>query len=64
MPKLKYEHVYLTSFSKMRVDLAAHAGICNTLKVHFSVRENILQIGQNGPFDLCVERFMHYKHIA
>ena len=23
MPKLKYEHVYLTSFSKMRVDLAA-----------------------------------------
>ena len=23
LPKLKYEHVYLTSFSKMRVDLAA-----------------------------------------
>ena len=23
IPKLKYEHVYLTSFSKMRVDLAA-----------------------------------------
>lgn len=23
VPKLKYEHVYLTSFSKMRVDLAA-----------------------------------------
>jgi hypothetical protein len=22
-PKLKYEHVYLSSFSKMRVDLAA-----------------------------------------
>ena len=22
-PKLKYEHIYLTSFSKMRVDLAA-----------------------------------------
>ena len=36
--KLKYEYVYLT-FSKMRVDLAAHAGICNTLKVHFSVHE-------------------------
>ena len=23
VPKLKYEHVYLNSFSKMRVDLAA-----------------------------------------
>ena len=23
VPKIKYEHVYLTSFSKMRVDLAA-----------------------------------------
>ena len=23
LPKLKYEHIYLTSFSKMRVDLAA-----------------------------------------
>ena len=23
VPKLKYEHVYLTGFSKMRVDLAA-----------------------------------------
>ena len=26
-PKLKYEHVYLTSFSKMRVDLAAQVHI-------------------------------------
>ncbi len=25
IPKLKYEHVYLTGFSKMRVDLAAQA---------------------------------------
>ena len=23
IPKLKYEHIHLTSFSKMRVDLAA-----------------------------------------
>ena len=23
VPKIKYEHIYLTSFSKMRVDLAA-----------------------------------------
>ena len=23
MPKLKFEHIYLSSFSKMRVDLAA-----------------------------------------
>lgn len=23
LPKLKYEHIHLTSFSKMRVDLAA-----------------------------------------
>ena len=30
--KLKYEHIHLTSFSKMRVDLAAqvqHMGIAN-----------------------------------
>ena len=27
VPKLKYEHVYLTSFSKMRVDLAAQVNI-------------------------------------
>ena len=26
VPKLKYEHINFTSFSKMRVDLAAHAG--------------------------------------
>ena len=26
VPKLKYEHIHLTSFSKMRVDLATHAG--------------------------------------
>ena len=27
VPKLKYEHVYLTSFSKMRVDLAAQVKV-------------------------------------
>ncbi len=26
VPKLKYEHIHLTSFSKMRVDLAAQVG--------------------------------------
>ena len=29
VPKLTYEHIYLTSFSKMRVDLAAQ--VCCTL---------------------------------
>ena len=29
--KLKYEHVYLTSYSKMRVDLAVQVSICNLL---------------------------------
>ena len=28
VPKLKYEHVHLTSFSKMRVDLAAQVCTC------------------------------------
>ncbi len=28
VPKLKYEHVFLTSFSKMRVDLAAQVSQC------------------------------------
>lgn len=28
LPKLKYEHVHLTNFSKMRVDLAAEVS-CN-----------------------------------
>ena len=27
VPKIKYEHVYLTSFSKMRVDLAAQVNL-------------------------------------
>lgn len=38
VPKLKYEHVYLTSYSKMRVDLAVqvsifdvHLNVCMTL---------------------------------
>ena len=28
VPKIKYEHVYLTNFSKMRVDLAAQVSTC------------------------------------
>ena len=28
MPKLKYEHIYLSSFAKMRVDLAAQVCVC------------------------------------
>ena len=28
LPKLKREHIFLTSFSKMRVDLAAQVGSC------------------------------------
>ena len=27
--KIRYEHLYLTSFSKMRVDLAAEVHACN-----------------------------------
>lgn len=27
VPKLKYEYIYLNSFSKMRVDLAAQVGV-------------------------------------
>ena len=27
IPKLKFEHIHLTSFSKMRVDLAAQVGV-------------------------------------
>ena len=27
LPKVKYEHIYLTNFSKMRVDLAAQVRI-------------------------------------
>ena len=27
VPKIKYEHIYLTSFSKMRVDLAAQVSV-------------------------------------
>ena len=33
VPKLKYEHIYLTSFSKMRVDLATQV-ILNLVTVH------------------------------
>ena len=34
IPKLKYEHLKLTSFSKMRVDLAAQVAKQNTSLVH------------------------------
>ena len=33
MPKLKYEHIYLSSFAKMRVDLAAQVCVCNAVHV-------------------------------
>ena len=29
IPKLKYKHIHLNSFSKMRVDLAAQVGIAD-----------------------------------
>ena len=31
VPRLKYEHVHLTSYSQMRVDLAAQGTMGNTL---------------------------------
>ena len=33
VPKLKYEHIHLSSFSKMRVDLAAQ--VCDYYTVYF-----------------------------
>ena len=37
VPKLKYEHVYLTSFSKMRVDLAAEVCAYVHLSTHMYI---------------------------
>ena len=37
VPKLKYEHIHLSSFSKMRVDLAAQVSILN-IKVNMQVQ--------------------------
>ena len=37
MAKLKYEHVYLTSFSKMRVDLAAE--VC--IGMHYGLQQGL-----------------------
>ena len=34
LPKLKYEHISLTSFSKMRVDLAAQVLAYGEINVH------------------------------
>ena len=34
VPKLKYEHVHLTSFSKIRVDLASQVSIYNNMILH------------------------------
>lgn len=42
LPKLKFEHVNLTSFSKMRVDLAAQV---SSLPYIFSIRYHSLYIG-------------------
>lgn len=33
LPKLKREHVHLTSFSRMRVDLAAQVSRCTDVKI-------------------------------
>ena len=53
VPKLKYEHVFLTSFSKMRVDLAAQ--VCHvllhyvTILLHVKCRvSNAMQNIQTG----------------
>ena len=35
LPRLKYEHVHLTSFSKMRVDLAAQVSYMYIVSVHY-----------------------------
>ena len=37
VPKLKYEHIYLTSFSKMRVDLAAQVMYNNYTCIVYSI---------------------------
>ena len=34
VPKLKYEHVYLTPFSRMRVDLAAQVSIYTPFQIY------------------------------
>ena len=39
VPKLKYEHIHLTSFSKMRVDLAAQ--VCKLYFVDGIINLNI-----------------------
>jgi len=36
VPKLKYEHIHLNSFSKMRVDLAAQVSCC-CVQFHYSL---------------------------
>ena len=37
VPKLKYKHVYLTSFSKMQVDLAAQVNVLLVFYNNFDV---------------------------
>ena len=37
VPKLKYEHIHLTTFSKMRVDLAAQVIIYGLFYIHIYV---------------------------
>ena len=51
--------------------LKASEGSGGTVKVHFSVCEKIMQIGQNGPLEkfthflfMRLEHCMHYKHMA
>ena len=36
VPKLRYEHIYLTSFSKMRVDLAAQVSYKQFLSQYYT----------------------------
>ena len=44
LPKLKYEHIYLTSFSKMRVDLAAQVHHTQTLYLKKSTHCITIQV--------------------
>lgn len=37
LPKLKYEHVHLTPFSKMRVDLAAQVSVIHMIYVYLYI---------------------------
>ena len=66
--KFNFEHSE-RSISIDNLKCEENVRLFNPVKVHFSMREKIMRIGQNGPLEKFMrfylfQHYMHYKHMA